>query len=310
MSTPTGAAVAPRPSGWRIWLAGARPKTLVAGAAPVLIGTALAMARPGFKPLAAALALVGALALQAGANLVNDAGDGQAGIDDTERVGPPRLVQQGLATARSVWIAAAIVFGVGAAAGLGLIALGGWPVLAIGLAALVAAIGYTAGPAPLGRLGLGELSAFVFFGPVAVCGTVGAATGDWNHLPLLWGLPTGLLAGALMLSNNLRDRQTDSRAGKRTIAVRWPKGARWLFRGCLVGSILTPAVVAATTLNFALCIAVGLMVPKIIPTIVTEAESQTGRELAPLLGRVVDLLMVGALAITGALVYTHLSTGP
>ena len=200
------------------WIAGARPKTLPAAIAPVLVGTALAGA--AWIPTRAALALVVALALQVGVNYANDYSDGIRGTDHT-RVGPVRLVGQGLAPAHRVRAAAFLAFAVAAMAGLVLVAISDhWWLLAVGAASIAAAWLYTGGPRPYGYAGLGEVFVFIFFGLVPVLGTLYVQTGEVDLRSLLAAIGVGALACAILVTNNLRDIPTDREVGKRTLAVR------------------------------------------------------------------------------------------
>jgi 1,4-dihydroxy-2-naphthoate polyprenyltransferase len=200
------------------WVAGARPRTLPAAVAPVLVGTGVAVALDGFRLVPALLALVVALALQVGVNYANDYSDGTRGTD-TERVGPMRLVGSGAATPRQVLLAAGIAFGVGALAGLALAALSSWWLVAVGAVCIVAAWTYTGGPIPYGYRALGEVFVFVFFGPVAVVGTTFVQTGAVEGLAVTASVPPGLLIVAILVVNNLRDLTGDAAVGKRTLAV-------------------------------------------------------------------------------------------
>lgn len=200
------------------WIAGARPKTLPAAIAPVLVGTALAGA--AWIPARAALALVVALALQVGVNYANDYSDGIRGTDHT-RVGPVRLVGQGLAPAHRVRTAAFLAFAVAAMAGLVLVAISDhWWLLAVGAASIAAAWLYTGGPRPYGYAGLGEVFVFIFFGLVPVLGTLYVQTGEVDLRSWLAAIGVGALACAILVTNNLRDIPTDREVGKRTLAVR------------------------------------------------------------------------------------------
>jgi 1,4-dihydroxy-2-naphthoate octaprenyltransferase len=222
-----------------LWVAGARPRTLGAAVAPVLVGTAAAVADADgviWWRFAAAMAV--ALALQVGVNYANDYSDGVRGTD-AERKGPVRLTATGLASPSAVKRAAFLSFGVAAAAGLVLsLVVNPW-LLLVGVAAIAAAWLYTGGPKPYGYLGLGELMVLVFFGFVA---TVGSAYVQVKEVPAAawWGsLVVGLLACAILLANNVRDVPTDAVTGKRTLAVRLGAGtARRLFVACYVGSFL------------------------------------------------------------------------
>src|ERR671912_1991678 len=199
------------------WIAGARPRTLPAALAPVLVGTGAAVALGGFDLLAALLALLVALALQVAVNYANDYSDGTRGTD-ADRVGPMRLVGSGAAAPGQVLVAAALAFGVAALAGLALAALSSWWLVAVGAFCIVAAWTYTGGPIPYGYRALGEVFVFVFFGLVAVVGTTFAQTRSVDGLAVAAAVPIGLLSVALLVVNNLRDIEGDAAVGKRTLA--------------------------------------------------------------------------------------------
>jgi 1,4-dihydroxy-2-naphthoate octaprenyltransferase len=221
----------------RLWYEGARPRTLGIAVSSVLVGTAAgALDGPTSWPRAAA-ALVVAVALQIGVNYANDYSDGVRGADANRR-GPVRLTATGLATPRAVRTAAAMSFGVAAAAGAALsLAVAPW-LLLVGAAAIAAAVTYTGGPRPYGYAGLGEVMVLVFFGFV---GTVGSAYVQHETVPAAaWfgALVTGLPACAVLLVNNIRDEQTDRAAGKRTLAVRLgSRAARMMFASCIAGAL-------------------------------------------------------------------------
>jgi len=214
------AAATGSPSMVRIWLMAARPKTLPVGLAPVLVGTALAGSGDVFHPLRFAAALLGALLIQVGANLSNDYSDARRGADAEDRLGPVRVTAGGLVPPRQVLIAIWITFGLAVLVGTYLVAVAGWELLLVGAASIVAGVLYTGGPRPYGYEGLGELFVFLFFGIVAVAGSffVQAETLVWEAFAL--AVPVGLLAAAVLVVNNVRDIDTDRRAGKRTLAVR------------------------------------------------------------------------------------------
>ena len=202
------------------WVAGARPRTLPAAATPVLVGTGAAAQVDGVDPLLAVLALVVALALQVGVNYANDYSDGIRGTD-LDRVGPLRLTASGTAPPRTVKFAAFAAFGVGSLAGIALVALSGhWWLLAVGVLSIAAGWYYTGGKNPYGYLGLGEVGVFVFFGLVAVLGTVYTQTDGITVPSVLGAVSVGLLACAILMANNIRDIPTDAVVGKRTLAVR------------------------------------------------------------------------------------------
>ena len=196
-----------------------RPRTLPAAAAGVVTGSALAW-RDGFFRLEAALAcLLAALLLQIGSNLANDVFDFERGTDTPERLGPVRVTQAGLLTPSQVKYGMAVVFGLAALLGLYLAWLGGWPVIIIGLAAILAAIAYTGGPFPLGYHGLGDLFVFIFFGLASVAGTYYVQAGVVSAAAWWMTIPPGLIITAILVVNNLRDLENDKKAGKRTLAV-------------------------------------------------------------------------------------------
>jgi 1,4-dihydroxy-2-naphthoate octaprenyltransferase len=198
----------------------ARPRTLPAAVAPVLVGTALAGAEGEFRPLAFVAALIGSVFIQIGTNLSNDYSDARRGADTEERLGPVRVTAGGLVPPRKVLVATWLAFGIAVAAGAYLIALVGWELLAIGAASILAGVLYTGGPRPYGYEGLGEVFVFTFFGLVAVAGSYYVQTEDLTTLSVAIGVPVGLLAAAILMVNNIRDIDTDRRAGKRTLAVR------------------------------------------------------------------------------------------
>lgn len=212
-----------------------RPKTLPAALTPVLVGSAVAYSIGGFHPLAALTALIIALLLQIAANLANDVFDFHRGADSEARTGPTRATQSGLLSPSEVLTGTWVVLGVAALCGLYLVARAGWPVLVIGALAIVAALAYTGGPAPIGYLGLGEVFVFIFFGLVGVAGTTYVQTLEVSALALAAAVPVGSLIAAILVVNNLRDIETDARAGKRTIAVRLGREATVREFGLLLG---------------------------------------------------------------------------
>jgi len=232
---------APRPVGGSPWLLAARPKTLPAAVAPVVVGAAVAVAEGGFALLPALAALAVALLLQIAANLANDVFDFQRGADTEHRLGPTRVTERGLIAPERVLAATGLVLGLATLVGVYLVWRGGWPILLLGLLALASAVAYTGGPAPLGYLGLGDLFAFAFFGPVAVAGTAFVQTRELTALALVASVPVGCLVTAILVVNNLRDRETDRLAGKRTLAVRLgPAATRLEYAALLAAAYLAP----------------------------------------------------------------------
>jgi 1,4-dihydroxy-2-naphthoate octaprenyltransferase len=208
------------PSGMRIWFMAARPRTLPAAIAPVLVGTALAGFAHVFHPLRFIAALIGAIFIQVGTNLSNDYSDARRGADTEDRLGPVRVTAGGLVPPRQVLIATYVSFGVAVLAGIYLIAVAGWELLLVGAASILAGVLYTGGPRPYGYEGLGELFVFLFFGIVAVVGSFFVQIGHLHWEAFALAVPVGLLASAILVVNNFRDIDTDRRAGKRTLAVR------------------------------------------------------------------------------------------
>jgi 1,4-dihydroxy-2-naphthoate polyprenyltransferase len=211
---------AERPSAVRIWAMAARPRTLPAAVAPVLVGTALAATEGTFKVLTFVAALLGALFIQVGTNLSNDYSDARRGADTEDRLGPVRVTAGGLVPPRQVLVATYVAFGLAVLAGSYLIATAGWELLAVGAASILAGVLYTGGPRPYGYEGLGEVFVFLFFGVVAVTGSYFAQVEQLEWEALVLAVPVGLLAAAILVVNNVRDLETDRRAGKRTLAVR------------------------------------------------------------------------------------------
>ncbi|MBI5784802.1 MAG: 1,4-dihydroxy-2-naphthoate octaprenyltransferase [Rhodocyclales bacterium] len=213
------AVTAPPPTGWRIWWTAARPRTLTIALTPVVVGSAAAWAQ-GASPawLVFLATLIAAMAIQIGTNLHNDAADHQRGNDLADRIGPLRVTAAGWASAAAVRRAAFATFAVALLTGIYLVAVGGWPILAIGLAALAAGAAYSGGPRPISHTPFGELFVWVFFGLVAVAGSCWLQAAALHAEALLAGAAVGMPAAAVLMVNNIRDRVTDLRAGRRTLA--------------------------------------------------------------------------------------------
>lgn len=207
------------------WLLAIRPKTLPASVSPVIVGSALAFSHKEFQILPALAALIGALLLQIGVNLSNDYFDYVKKVDTSERVGPVRVTQSGLVSSGRVKAGIIATFLLVVAIGAYLVVVGGWPILAAGVASIIAALCYSGGPYPLGSHGLGDLLVFLFFGIVAVCGTYYVQALSLSSIVLWTSAPVGLLITGILVVNNLRDIETDQRAGKKTLAVML--GKRW-----------------------------------------------------------------------------------
>jgi 1,4-dihydroxy-2-naphthoate octaprenyltransferase len=204
-----------------IWLMAARPRTLPAAIAPVLVGTAAAVeAVDDIRWGAFVAALIGSIFIQIGTNLANDYSDAKRGADTEDRLGPVRVTSAGLVAPRRVLYATWLAFGVAVAAGIYLATVAGWVIIAVGAASIAAGVLYTGGPRPYGYAGLGELFVFLFFGLVAVNGSYYVQVEELDWLPFCLSISVGLLSTAILVVNNIRDIDTDRRAGKRTLAVR------------------------------------------------------------------------------------------
>jgi len=223
-----------------IWLMAARPRTLPAAVAPVLVGTALAQTRGSIDLIAFAAAMLGALFIQVGTNLSNDYSDARRGADTEDRLGPVRVTAGGLVPPRQVLVATYLSFAAAVVCGIYLIAVAGPVLLLIGAASILAGILYTGGPRPYGYEGLGEIFVFLFFGVVAVTGSYYVQRQDLPWEALVLAVPVGLLASAILVVNNVRDLDTDRRAGKRTLAVRLGREhTRTLYAAMLLAAYLT-----------------------------------------------------------------------
>jgi 1,4-dihydroxy-2-naphthoate octaprenyltransferase len=283
----------------RIWLMAARPRTLPAAIAPVLVGTSLAVEQGTFHPLAFLAALLGSVLIQVGTNLANDYSDARRGTDADDRLGPVRVTAGGLAPPRQVLLATYLTFGLAVLCGLYLVAVAGPELLLVGLASILAGVLYTGGPRPYGYEGLGEVFVFVFFGVVAVVGSyyVQIQRLPWEAFAL--SVPVGLLAAAVLVVNNVRDLETDRRAGKKTLAVRLGRErTRALYAG-MVGLAFPAAL--APWLGGALgpwLLATWLAVPLALAVARVVRERTDGPSLNGALARTGVLLLVFCLLLS------------
>lgn len=227
-------------SQWKAWILAARPKTLPAAIVPVWSGSLLAYEQTGSFQLSLALLTVfGAIFIQVATNFFNDVIDSQKGADTGERVGPQRATVSGLLTPKAVYFGAFLMLILASLCGWFLFQARGWPILLIGIPSLYLSFGYTGGPFPLAYRGMGELFVILFFGLVAVGGTVFVQTGLWTSESLILGFQIGLLSAVLIAVNNYRDVSEDAPVGKRTLAVRF---GRPLVRYLIIGMTLIPAM--------------------------------------------------------------------
>lgn len=230
------------------WILAARPPTLWAAVAPVLVGSSLALRDGVFRIDAFAVTAVTAVLIQIGVNFANDVGDGVKGTDAPDRIGPPRAVALGLITPKEMWRGVTVVLISALLGGLYLTWIAGWPIVVIGLFSIAAGFGYTNGPKPYGYFGLGELFVFVFFGLVATVGARFVHDATWQTNALPGAVAMGLLATAILVANNVRDIETDRKTGKRTLAVRLGRQRSiQLYTALFVGSAVSIAVGIASS---------------------------------------------------------------
>jgi len=287
---------------FRIWLVAARPRTLPAAIAPVLVGTALAGSEDVFRPLAFIAALLGSIFIQIGTNLSNDYSDARRGADTEDRLGPVRVTASGLVAPRQVLIATWLAFGVAVAVGTYLIVLVGWELLVVGVASILAGVLYTGGPRPYGYEGLGELFVFGFFGIVAVVGSYYVQTEDLRALAFEVAVPIGLLAAAILMVNNIRDLDTDRRAGKRTLAVRLGRErSRRLYALVVVLAYVVIGLIVVTGEGDAWLLLSWISAPLVPPLVQTVASRTDGPSLNGALAGTGRLLAAFALLLSAGL---------
>jgi 1,4-dihydroxy-2-naphthoate octaprenyltransferase len=288
----------------RLWLVAARPRTLPAAVAPVLVGTALAGSEDEFRPLAFACALIGSVFIQIGTNLSNDYSDARRGADTEDRLGPVRVTAGGLMPPRQVLVGTYVAFGIAVAAGAYLIAIAGWELLLVGAASILAGVLYTGGPRPYGYEGLGELFVFLFFGVVAVVGSYYVQVEELRWEAFVLAVPVGLLAAAILVVNNVRDIDTDRRAGKRTLAVKLGRERARRVYAWMVGLAFAAPVgiwlAGGLSAWVLLTLAALPMAPRLVRTVETRADGPSlNRALAGtgmLLALYSVLLAAGVLA--------------
>jgi len=291
MTTTTGE----RASRASVWIAACRPRTLPAAAAPVVVGAALAAHDGVFAAGPAALALVGALLLQIAANLANDYYDDVKGADGPDRLGPVRATAAGLVSRSAMRRAFIAVLAASTVVGAALVAIGGWPILAIGVAGILCAVLYTGGPFPLAYLGLGEVFVFVFFGPVAVAGTYYVQSHTAPLSVVVAGIAPGLLSSAVLMVNNLRDVESDARASKKTLVVRFGRPfVRSLYVLAIVGAGLSLVPLIP---RFGFGVLAAWSATALGLALARHVVREDGRALNPRLGETARLLIVHAVAL-------------
>jgi 1,4-dihydroxy-2-naphthoate polyprenyltransferase len=288
----------------RIWIMAARPRTLPAAIAPVLVGTAAAVEWAGRLPRFGAFvaALVGSVFIQIGTNLANDHSDAKRGADTADRLGPVRVTSSGLVAPQRVLTATWVAFGVAVACGIYLTVVAGIAILLIGALSIAAGVLYTGGPRPYGYAGLGEVFVFLFFGLVAVNGSYYVQVEELAALPLGLSIAVGFLATAILVVNNVRDLETDRRAGKMTLAVRMGRrNAVGLYRMLVLGGfvVLAIAVVAG---GGSLLPLIGLLaLPLAVPPLRAMSNRSDGPALNEALAQTGALLGVFSLLVSAGL---------
>lgn len=277
-----------------IWIDAARPKTLLAAFAPVLLGTAMAYADNAYHASSALLALLGAFLIQIGTNFWNDYADFKKGADNERRRGPQRATQAGLVSPGAMFLATVLVFSLAAVVAVLLTIRAGWPILVVGLVSIISGILYTGGPRPLGYIGLGDLFVLVFFGPVAVAGTYYVQAQDLTPTVVFAGLGPGLLAVAILTVNNLRDIDTDRESGKRTLAVLFgPTFARREYVFCILGAVAIPVILFYVQQGeHPYCLLAVLTLPVGRFGIIQVCGSDSPDVLNPMLGKTAKLLLL------------------
>lgn len=285
------------------WIDVTRPKTLPAAAAPVLVGTAVAFREGGFRLLPAMAAFAGALLLQIGVNLANDYFDHVNGIDTDERLGPRRASATGQISLKNMRIAIAAAILLAVLVGFYLVYVGGMPVVFIGVLSILSLLAYSGGPWPLASHGLGDLFVFIFFGLVAVCGTYYVQTLGLSSSAVLSSLPSAMQITAILVVNNYRDRETDEKAGKRTLAVRMGvRASRIEYNILLLLPYLVPFVFIISGRGNWFLLLPLLSLPLALPLIRQMNGLYEGKDLNRTLGGTAKLSLIFSILFSAGLV--------
>ncbi len=286
-----------------LWWLAVRPKTLPAAAAPVAVGTAVAIFDGVFAVLPALAAFAGALLLQIAVNLANDYFDAKNSIDSEERLGPVRVTQSGLIPPGQVKAAMILSLAAAGLVFLYLTTVGGLPIFLVGIASVLAALAYSGGPYPLASHGLGELFVFIFFGLVAVCGTYWVQAGQLSLLVIFASFPPGLLVSAIMVVNNLRDMETDVKAGKNTLAVRiGRKHTLMLYRLLVIFSYLVPLLLVLSATGIGVLVLLPFVTVPMALSLCRDIEAIAGAGLNDLLARTAKLSLFFCIMFAAGLV--------
>ncbi len=284
----------------------ARPRTLPAAVAPVLVGTSLAIEAHVFDALALIAALLGSIFIQIGTNLANDYSDARRGTDTEDRLGPVRVTAGGLAPPRQVLLATYITFGLAVLCGVYLIAVAGPELLLVGVASILAGVTYTGGPKPYGYEGLGELFVFLFFGVVAVVGSFYVQIQQLPWQAFVLSVPVGLLAAAILVVNNVRDLETDRRAGKRTLAVRLGRErTRVLYAAMVAGAFVSPLILLLGGTLTAWVLLCWFAAPLAVPLVRTVRERTDGPSLNRALAGTGQLQLVFSLLLAAGVILSR-----
>lgn len=287
-----------------IWLLAARPKTLPAGIVPVCVAGVMAYSVSKFSLLPFLAALFGSIMIQIGTNFANDLFDFKKQTDTADRIGPMRVTQAGLVTPKQITIATVIAFALAMVAGVYLVYIAGWPIVIIGLVSIVCGVLYTAGPIPLGYIGLGELFVLIFYGPVALAGTYYVQSLEMSGGIILAGLPLGMISTAILVVNNLRDIETDKTGKKNTLAVRFGRTfARIEYLLLLIGAASMSLVLYLFDFAGSGVMLSSLFILFAIPSIKTVFSTTDGERLNSTLASTGRLLVIyGALFSIGYMV--------
>jgi 1,4-dihydroxy-2-naphthoate octaprenyltransferase len=282
-----------------------RPATLPAAAVPVIVGAGVAVSEGAhFRSIVFLATLICALLIQIGTNFANDYSDFHRGADHEGRLGPVRVTQSGLISQEQVRLGIIVAFGLAVIIGAGLAWIGGWPILVIGVASVLAGLAYTGGPFPFGYYALGDIFVFVFFGLVAVAGTAYLQLGEWNRFSLLMAVPVGLLVTNILVVNNLRDLPTDRAAGKRTLAVvTGDRATRIQYTFFALAAFAIPVVVAVTDARHRPLLLTLAVLPMALGLIQKILKGTAGRDLNKILKKTGKLLFFfGVLLAIGVIV--------
>jgi 1,4-dihydroxy-2-naphthoate octaprenyltransferase len=289
-------------SKFMLWVQATRPKTLPAAVAPVAVGSAVAFGAGEFVMLSAIACLACAIVLQIAVNFANDYFDHKNSIDSEERLGPVRVTQSGLIPPAEVKYAMISALFLAGLFFLYLVSVGGIVIIVIGIASILAALAYSGGPYPLASHGLGELFVFIFFGLVAVCGTYFIQAGELSWLAVIASIPPGLLITAIMVVNNLRDRETDQKAGKNTLAViLGRKGTVREYIFLLIISYLVPVLLVFADMSIVIWLPL-LTLPYGL-SLIREVRNERGKALNETLAKTAKLSLLYSLLFSFGLIW-------